>query len=150
MSDSQLREWIRRYGDWGFALVAVCLALRYLWKRRLWLLAVVPCLFLMATRLHHRTRPTPSSAAALIEPVQNAIAPAQTALPDADPPQEVKFSASGDRWRFSVTWVPNAEVAENELSVFRNGRLIRKIRADQVDALGLEVKRITLPSGDVV
>jgi hypothetical protein len=34
MHTSQLREWIRRYGDWGLAMVAVFLALRFLSKRK--------------------------------------------------------------------------------------------------------------------
>jgi hypothetical protein len=94
---------------------------------------------------------TPSSAQLLHinQPLAPQSPPADDA-PDTAPPQEVRFSVSGDVWRFVVTWIPNTEVAENQLCVYRNGHLIRRMRASEVGALGLEVRRTVLPSGGMV
>jgi hypothetical protein len=150
MHTSQLREWIRRYGDWGLAMVAVFLALRFLSKRKCWLLVAVAGLFFTATRLHHRTQPAAPKTATLGERGQGTPTPPEAVSLEDEPPEVIKFAVSSDEWRFVVTWVTNAEETQSELSVYRNGRLVRKLRAEALDGMGLEIKRITLPSGNSV
>src|SRR5437588_540099 len=112
------------------------LALTLGWERA----AVFAVLVLGLTFSWHRSlkrpapqTPPPSQLLHGNQPPAPKSSPADEAT-GAGTPQEVRFSASGNDWRFVVTWIPNAEVAENQLCVYRNGRLIRRMRASEVGA----------------
>lgn len=104
----------------------------------------------MGMRLHWRT-PTPSGPPTRASVTQSTPASPESVSQEAESPyDEIRYTAAGEEWRFVVTWMPDVEYAQNELSVYRSGHLVRRLRAEQLGGLGLEVKRIRLRSGNSI
>jgi hypothetical protein len=141
-----------KYGNLGVVMVATYLAVRYVTKSRIGLVLLVAAVSVAAYR-HRRPSPGAEGGSVRARPVatslaetQPATAPGQPAAPIERDPDQASFSVGRDQWRFVVNRVSNSEAFEADLRIYKNGGMVCRLRAEQLDGEGLAVKRVSFPT----
>lgn len=158
MNVTQLRVWIRKYGNLGVVMVGAYLAFRSLsLRRKATVIALLPLSCVALLLLHAlmvRPAPKPIPVVELPSAMQDegmemsALEPSETDDNDGCPHTAV-VKLGADKWKFEMEWIDwekrQGDESMERLVVSKNGRVVLRAKASTLGGAGLAVQRMNFP-----